>query len=285
MNETIQIGTINRLRIDRETPQGYYLVSNDNDSVLLPNRYITDEMKLDKIIDVFIYSDSEDRLVATTETPPLLLGEVGFFEVVDSTPHGAYLDWGLSKDLLVPKSLQKNPFRVGQKRIIRLLKDFNSDRLIGSEKVFKDILPAPKNLAVNTPIDIIVVAKTPLGYKIIADSKYEGIIYENEIFTKIRVPQKITAFVKKVRDDGKLDISLQQIGKNRFGSIADNIYKKITDCGGKMPYNYKSDAEAIKKEFGVSKKNFKAALTDLVDSNKIEIKESGIYIINNNQTL
>lgn len=277
MNETLKIGEINILVIDRDTTPGLFLRALDESDILLPNQYVTDAMHIGDTIDVFVYTDSEDRPVATTATPKAMVNEIAFVEVVDTTPIGAFVDWGLPKDLFIPRVYQKRPFTVGEKRLIRVILDEKTNRLVGTEKISGALIDAPKTFYPNTPVEFIIIAKTPLGYKAIIDHRYEGMIYANEVFETVRVGDIKHGFVKQRRDDGKLDLSLQMIGKAKASNAADKIYEMLTKNGGMLPYNYKSDPEVIQKIFGLSKKNFKSALTQLVDNKKITVQENGIY--------
>lgn len=277
MNETLHIGEINTLVIDRVTTPGLFLRALDESDVLLPNQYVTDAMHVGDTIDVFVYTDSEDRPVATTMTPKAMVGEIAFLEVIDTAPIGAFVDWGLPKDLFVPKTLQKRPFAVGEKRLVRVILDERTHRLVGTEKISGALIDAPREFYPNTPVSFMIIAKTPLGYKAIVDHKYEGMIYANEIFETVRVGEIKHGFVKQRRSDGKLDLSLQMIGKAKSGNAANKIYEMLQQNGGMLPYNYKSDPDSIQRTFGLSKKNFKSALTELSEAGKITIKESGIY--------
>jgi len=277
MNETLKIGEMNLLVIDRDTTPGLFLKTMDDSDILLPNQYVTDSMHIGDTLEVFVYTDSEDRPVATTAKPKAMLNEIAFLEVVDTSPIGAFVNWGLPKDLFVPKALQKRPFTIGEKRIIRIVLDERTNRLVGTEKVSSALVDAPKTFYPNTAVTFMVIAKTPLGFKAIVDNTYEGMLYTNEIFETLRVGDVKNGFVKQRREDGKLDLSLQMIGKAKAGNAAVKIFDLLQQNGGMLPYNYKSDAELIQKTFGLSKKNFKAALTELADTNKITIKENGIY--------
>lgn len=276
-NRHLELGKINHLRIDRITDPGIYLMADDGKDVLLPNQYVTDDMKVDDHVDAFLYTDSEDRLVASTCRPKAMLDEFGFFEVIDVTKFGAFVDWGLPKDLFVPKNAQKKPFRIGDKRILHVSYDEQSHRLIGEEKLTKYLHTKIRGLHANTRVTLLVMAKTPLGYKVIVDHKYEGMLYANELFETVAVGDSKTGYVKTVRPDGKLDISLQPIGAARTDAASHKIISLLDAEGGMLPYNYKSDAELIKNIFGLSKKNFKRALTQLQEAGKIEIKENGIF--------
>lgn len=277
MNQTIELGRINTLRIDRFTEPGAYLAAEDGGDLLLPNQYITDEMKLDQEIDVFVYTDSEDRIVATTAKPKAMRDQFGFFEVVDVAGFGAFVDWGLPKDLFVPKNRQKTPFKVGDRRILRIVKDDQSDRLIGVEKIIQFLSHKPQGYRVNTPVKLLVIAKTPLGFKVIVDDNFSGMIFTNEIFEKIAVGATLEGYVKLIRSDGNFDISLQPIGSAKADKASAKVMKVLDENKGILPYNYKSDAALINSVFGLSKKNFKHALTTLIDGGKIEVNETGIY--------
>ncbi len=278
MNRTIELGCINTLRLDRFTAPGAYLMSEDGSDVLLPNQYILDEMQLDDLLDVFIYTDSEDRLVATTAKPKAMLNEFGMFEVVDVAKFGAFVDWGLPKDLLVPKNRQKKPFKIGDKRFLRVVKDTQSERLIGVEKIGSYLSTNPKGYHQNREVKALIIASTPLGFKAIVDDKFEGMFFANEIFTEVVVSQTYKAFVKHVRSDGHFDLSMQKIGTvARASDDTESIMQKLEQNGGSLPYSSKSDATLISKNFFMSKKAFKRALVVLQQEGKIILKDSGIY--------
>jgi len=279
INEYIKLGEINSLRIDRVTEPGIYLTSQDEEEVvLLPNAYITEDMKIDEIIDVFIYTDSEDRLVATTLTPKAMINEFALLEVVDVAPFGAFVDMGLPKDLLVPKNKQKNPFSIGEKRFVRVVEDEDSGRLIGIEKFASYISRDLSQFKVNDEVKILVFAKTPMGFKVIVNNDYEGMLFHNEIFENIYSGVTKSAYVKNIRDDGKLDICLQKIGSKDGDESLEKIIRVMKRNSGFAAYTYKSDAQEIKNVFGMSKKNFKSSLTKLLENNKIELLENGIRL-------
>jgi len=277
-NEYLELGLTNTLLIDRLTTPGAYLMALDGNDVLLPGPYLTPQMKEGTLVDVFLYTDSEDRLVATTLTPTAKLDEMALFEVVDTAPFGAFMNWGLSKDLLVPNMFQKTPFNVGEKRFIRVIYDERTHRLVGTEKLGDFFERDVKGLAVNKEADILVIAKTPLGFKCIVNDKYEGLIYHNEIFENIQLGDRRVAYVKTVRKDGNIDLSLRKAGSKKSGGSSDKVLGLLKSSGGIMPYNYKSDSELIRDIFGMSKKDFKRSLTTLQESGSIEVKDTGIYL-------
>lgn len=280
-NLTINIGEINTLEVMRDTDYGYFLEAKDGSEILLPNIYVMeDEMPMGSLIDVFVYTDSEDRPVATTKMPYAKLGEYGYFTVVDYKSYGAFVNWGLPKDLFVPLSQQKEYFNIGKKYLLRVCLDEQTGRLFGTQKIGKYFNRDMKGLHQNKELDAIVLAKTPLGFKVVADNQYEGMLFSNEIFEEIRIGDRKKVYIKSVRKDGKLDLSLQPIGKQAKISEAENtILQLLKEADGTLPFTYKSDAEAIKKVFGMSKKNFKRTLTELIESQKIQLLEDAIVLL------
>ncbi len=274
----LELGLINTLLIDRLTTPGAYLMAQDGNDVLLPGQYLTPEMKEGTLIDVFLYTDSEDRLVATTLKPTAILDEFALFEVVDTAPFGAFMDWGLTKDLLVPNMFQKTPFEVGQMRFLRVIYDERTHRLVGTEKLGDFFEKRVKGLKPNDEAKILIISKTPLGFKCIVEDKYEGLIYHNEIFENIELGDEKTAYIKTIRKDGNIDLSLRKAGSKKSGGSSNKVLELLKSNSGIMPYNYKSDAELIKDIFGMSKKDFKRSLTALQESGKIEVKDTGIYL-------
>ncbi len=277
-NEYLELGQINALQLDRLTTPGAYLLAADGNDVLLPGPYLTPDMKEGDLVEVFLYTDSEDRLVATTLTPTAKLDEMALFEVVDTAPFGAFMNWGLSKDLLVPNMFQKTPFKVGEKRFLRVIYDERTHRLVGTEKLGDFFERKVKGLAINKEVNILIIAKTPLGFKCIVNDKYEGLIYHNEIFENIELGDRRVAYVKTVRKDGNVDLTLRKPGTKKSGGSSDKVLGLLKQNGGIMPYNYKSDAELIRDVFGLSKKDFKRALTTLQENGSIEVKDTGIYV-------
>ncbi|WP_321314377.1 S1-like domain-containing RNA-binding protein [Halarcobacter sp.] len=276
MNKKIELGTLNILKVNRVSEPGIYLISLDEEEVLLPNCYVTNQMQIGSELEVFIYTDSEDRLVATTLKPYAMKNDFSSLEVVDIAKFGAFLDMGLPKDLLVPKNRQKSTFQVGNRKVIQIVEDENTHRLIGTEKFLLE--KTPNNLTKNDEVEILVYIKTPLGFKVIVNNKYEGLIYHNEIFEKVNIGDRKKAFVKYIRDDGKLDISLQKIGAKQSDENHNKVLEKLKENNGELSFTYKSDAQDIKEMFEMSKKAFKASLTKLLEDNKIELLETSIRL-------
>lgn len=278
LNQHLELGVINTLRVDRDTTPGIYLMAEDGKDVLLPGQYVNEDMIQDSLVDVFLYTDSEDRLVATTLKPHAMLDQFALFEVIDVAPFGAFVDWGLTKDLLVPNMFQRTPFKVGEKRFLKVVYDERTHRLVGTEKLGDFFDKRVKGLKVNHEAKILVITKTPLGYKCIVNDRYEGLIYHNEIFENIQLGDEKTAYVKTIRKDGNIDLTLRKSGSKKNGGSHNKVLELLKQNNGIMPYNYKSDSELIKDVFGLSKKDFKRSLTKLQEINKIEVKDTGIYI-------
>jgi len=280
-NLTINIGEINTLEVMRDTDFGYFLEALDGAEVLLPNIYVMeDEMPMGGLIEVFVYTDSEDRPVATTKMPYAKLNEYGYFTVVDYKSYGAFVNWGLPKDLFVPLSQQKEHFTIGKKYLLRVCLDEQTKRLYATQKIGKYFNRDLVGLVQNMVLDMIVLAKTPLGYKVIVDSQYEGMLFDNEIFETLRVGDTKKGYIKATRKDGKLDMSLQPIGvKAKLTEAEAKILQLLKEGNGELGFTYKSDAEDIKKVFGMSKKNFKRTLTLLISDKKIELTDDSIKLI------
>jgi predicted RNA-binding protein (virulence factor B family) len=279
-NTTLEIGKINRLKIARDSDYGYFLEALDGSEILLPNSYvIEEEMPLESLLDVFVYTDSEDRPVATTRMPYATLGEYGYFTVVDYRSYGAFVNWGLPKDLFVPLSQQKEHFHIGKKYLLRVCLDRQTDRLYATQKIGKYLNRSTKGLEPKQKLEAIVLAKTPLGYKVVADNQYEGMLFSNEIFEPLGVGDRRSVYIKRVRSDGKLDLSLQPLGKGaKIGESEGTILQLLKEANGILPFTYKSDAKAIRETFGMSKKSFKATLTHLIEKKKITLQGDSIRL-------
>ncbi len=275
INKIIEQGVVNTLKVNRVSQPGIYLISGDETEVLLPNMYVKKEMTIDSLVDVFIYTDSEDRLVATTIKPYLYLNEFASLKIVDSAKFGYFVDIGLAKDLLVPKNRQKGSFEVGSYKVLQMQFDERTNRLIASEKY--SLKNEPKGLKQGDEVEILLYSKTPLGYKVIVNNLYEGMIFHSEIFENVKIGDRKRAYIKNLREDSKLDISLQKIGqKVDTNKILDILEKN----GGAINFTYKSDVEDIKRVFAMSKKAYKATLTKLIEDKKIILSEDKISILN-----
>ncbi len=272
----IRLGKINTLKINRESDFGLFLRDARGSEVLLPNAYVTKKMKRDDIIDVFIYHDSEERLTATTQKPLAMLDEFGFFEVVDIAPFGAFVDWGLPKHLLVPSKMQKEPFKIGEKKFLRIIYDEKTHRLVATEKFSKYLDRNPKGLKTNQELKALIVKETALGFKCIVDDRYEGLLYKNEVFEPLEIGEVRQVYIKKRRPDGNLDLSLHKMGTKASKDSQQKILELLKVHSGKLPFNSKSTPESITEFFGMSKKEFKRTLVLLQKKGLIEVGEKGI---------
>ena len=280
MNLTINIGEVNTLKVERDTDYGLYLRAENFEEVLLPNIYVMEaDMPIGAEIEVFIYTDSEDRPVATTKYPYAKLGEFAYFTVVDYQRFGAFVNWGLPKDLFVPLSQQKCHFHIGSKYVLRVCLDAETGRLYGTHKIGKWLSKETQDLKPNQQVNVMVLSKTPLGHKVIVENLYEGMLFENEIFEELKVGDRKVAYIKKVRKDGKLDLALQPIGKKATGDVFETtILELLKEKDGFIALNSKSDAESIMKIFGLSKKSFKRSITSLIEQKKILLEGEGIKL-------
>ncbi len=274
IDEKIKQGVVNTLRVNRVSEPGIYLISGDETEVLLPNAYVKKDMVIDSLLDVFIYTDSEDRLVATTLKPYLYLNEFANLKIVDSAKFGYFVDIGLPKDLLVPKNRQKGTYNIGSYKVLQMQFDERTSRLIASEKYILE--EDPKNLKQGDEVEIILYSKTPLGFKVIVNNLFEGMIFHSEIFENLKIGDKKRAYIKNLREDKKLDISLQKIGEK---VDSNKVLEILKANGGVLNFTYKSDAEDIKNIFAMSKKAFKATLTKLIDDKKINLENDRICLI------
>jgi len=273
MNKKIEVGKINTLKVFRASQPGLYLKSLDEEEVLLPNAYVTKDMLIDSLLDVFIYTDSEDRLVATTLKPYVYVNEFAFLQIVDTIKFGSFVDIGLPKDILVPKNKQKSTFVKGSYKVLQLQLDKKTNRLYASEKF--ELKKEIKDLNKNDEVEIILYLKTPLGFKVIVNNLYEGMIFHSEVFENLKIGDKKRAYIKNIREDNKLDISLQKINQKVDENKVLDILKAN---GGSINFTYKSEANDIKDVFAMSKKAFKATLTKLIEKEKIVLEQSCIKL-------
>ena len=274
IDDKIKQGVVNTLKVNRVSEPGIYLISGDETEVLLPNAYVKKDMAIDSLLDVFIYTDSEDRLVATTLKPYLYLNEFANLKIVDSAKFGYFVDIGLPKDLLVPKNRQKGTYNIGSYKVLQMQFDERTSRLIASEKYILE--EEPKNLKQGDEVEIILYSKTPLGFKVIVNNLFDGMIFHSEIFENLKIGDKKRAYIKNLREDKKLDISLQKIGEK---VDSNKVLEILKANDGVLNFTYKSDAEDIKNIFAMSKKAFKATLTKLIDEKKINLENDRICLI------
>jgi uncharacterized protein len=273
------IGKYNYLTIERVTSVGMFLSDVEGEEVLLPNQYITDDMQVGDQIKVFVYLDSEDRPVATTQTPKIIRNEFAFLEVKDVSEHGAFLDWGLIKDLFVPFREQPKPMEIGEKYVVFLYLDQKTQRLLASAKIDKFLESERLTVAEGDEVDLIVWQKTDLGYNVVVNQYHKGLIYANEVFQPLQIGDSLKGYVKKIREENKLDISLQKTGYEVVEPIAKQILEEVEKGKGFLALSDSSSPEDIYNKLKISKKVFKKAIGGLYKQGIIRIKEDGIYLI------
>ena len=271
----MKIGEYNNLRINRMVDFGAYLIDEDTHEVLLPKRYLTPEMKVGDDIKVFVYNGSENRPVATTETPHAVVGDFALMRVKAVNKVGAFLDWGLAaKDLLVPFSEQRVDMQAGRSYIVRVYLDPASQRIVASAKLAKFLNQSEPEYYHREKVEVLVVQRSDLGYRVIINNAHWGQIYQNETYQDVNIGDRFTAFVKQVRPDGKIDVTLAKIEKMRVDDLADRILDYLSAHNGEMALTDKSDPEDINKTFNCSKKDFKKALGLLYKQQKVVLGDT-----------
>ena len=272
-----QIGQRNRLEIIRESPHGVYLDGEDHGEILLPAFQRPEWAEIGDVLDIFLYRDSEDRLIATTRTPKAMAGEFACLEVTDVNPKvGAFLDWGLEKDILLPFREQKKRVQVGSKAIVYLKLDPESDRLIATARFHRYLDQSEHHYRKGDPVSLLVIEETPIGFRAILENAHTGLLYKSELSGPLEHGQSFPGFIKKLREDGKIDLQRDASGYRRTLPLAEDIYVRLLEAGGYLPFNDKSTPESIRETFSASKKAFKQALGMLYRQRRIEFKGDGI---------
>lgn len=280
MKNRLDIGKFNQLKVVKITPQGMYLDS-DKGEILLPNKYIPAEAKVGDTLQVFVYTDSEDRLIATTLTPLALRGEFACLYVRHVTKFGAFLDWGLEKDLFVPLKEQHKMMYEGEKHVVMVTLDVRTERLIGVSKLGAFLTHEADGLEEGEEVQLMVYEFTTLGIMCIVNQVYSGMLYKNEVFQSLEIGDKLKGYIKNIREeDGKIDLSLRREGFDGIKNQGDSIVEKLKNNDGYLPYNDDSDPEDIKKQFQMSKKTFKKLIGGLYKQGKIIILDNGIRLKN-----
>ena len=275
----IKLGEYNLLEVVKEVDFGVYLDGSEDGEILLPTRYVPQGCKPGDVLNVFIYLDMDERLIATTLQPYVKVGEFACLEVAWVNQYGAFLDWGLMKDLFVPFREQKMKMLKGNSYVVHVHLDEDSYRIVASAKVEKYLSKDMPEYNAGDEVEVLVWQKTDLGFKVIVDNKFGGMIFKNEIFTDVRTGMKMTAYIKQVRPDGKIDLELQKGGVKNVEDFADTLLEYIRSNGGSTPLNDKTEADVIYNTFGVSKKTFKKAVGDLYKKRLIVLEgEQGIRL-------
>lgn len=278
---SIELGKFNTLQIVKEVDFGLYLDGEEDGEILLPARYVPDTFEIGDFLNVFIYLDNEERLVATTLTPLVQVGEFAFLEVSWVNQFGAFLNWGLMKDLFVPFREQKMKMMVGKSYIVHAHVDEESYRIVASAKVERYLSRELPSYGREEEVNILIWQKTDLGFKAIVDNKYSGLLYESEIFQPLHTGMQVKAYIKQVRPDGKIDLILQKPGGEKIDDFSNELFQFIKDNGGSIDFTDKTPAEEIYKYFGTSKKTFKKAIGDLYKKRLIVLNPDSISLASN----
>jgi predicted RNA-binding protein (virulence factor B family) len=282
MNKTgIEIGKYNKLRITRFVDFGAYLTNSEVENgleILIPAKYLDEENVVGDELEVFVYTDSEDRPIATTNIPFAQVGEFAYLQVVEVNRIGAFVDWGLVKNLLVPYSEQKSKMHPGGVYLVYIYLDANTNRVCASAKIDKYLGNAYPEYKRGEKVEVLVYGRTPIGYQVIVDNKHKGMIYANEVYREINVEEHLTAYVKHVREDGKIDLTLTTPGTaSRINSLSDLIIELLK--AGRLTVNDKSSPEEIKQQLHCSKKDFKKTIGALYKEHQIAIELDGKIVL------
>lgn len=279
----ILLGQKNTLKALWRVDFGMYLEGNEEGKILLPERYVPEDLEIGDEIEVFVYLDNEERLVATTLEPKAMVGDFAYLEVAWVNEYGAFLNWGLMKDLFCPFREQKKRMTIGNSYIVHIHLDEESYRIMASAKVehYLERLPSPAPYQIGDKVNALIWQKTELGFKAIIDNKYQALIYDSQVFRDLHTGDKVEAYVSNIRPDGKIDIALQQSGRQHTEDFAEYLLRYLQYRGGRCRLGDKSSAEEIKEQFQVSKKTYKRAIGDLYKRRLIIITDEGIELTNN----
>ena len=273
-----EIGRINKLTIKRKLDYGAHLDGGESGDILLPKKYVSKKCQPGDEVEVFVYVDREERLRATTQKPYVTVGQFAKLRVVANSSSGAYLDWGLQKDLFVPKREQHAKMEEGKSYVVFVFLDKKTNRITASSKLDKFLDLQSPNYDEGEEVDLFICYKTDLGYKTIVNNSHWGMVYKNEVFQRLHIGQQLKGYIKIIREDLKIDISLQRSGYQRVDNISQSILKTIKDLGGSIAVTDKSPPEDIYSLFGVSKKTFKKAIGALYKKRLITIDTNGIKL-------
>ncbi len=275
----LKAGRNHTLTVSRISDYGLYLENEDHDEVLLPNRYVSLSDKPGDTKEVFVYHDSEDRLVATTETPLLRVGEAGFLKVVDKTVHGAFLDWGLTgKDLFLPNRNQQGGILAGHSYLVYLYEDSVTGRCVATNKLKTFIDNDEITVRPREEIDLLVASESPIGYRVIVNNRHWGMIYRNQIFRPVAVGDRLRGYVRRITEEKRIDISLQQTGYAQVKDSARTLLQLLRDNGGHLPLNDASDPAEVQRLTAMSKKVFKRSVGMLLKQGDVEMTDREIKI-------
>lgn len=274
----MEFGRYNQLAVTRTTAYGIMLTDGDSE-VLLPNKYVPDGIRPGASITIFLYFDSEDRPVATTQTPLAVVGDIKPMTVKAQTPVGAFLDWGLDKDLLVPFGEQRRRMAVGERHVVRVYCDRHTGRILASSRLGAIMNKSLAGLRVNQEVDLLIYDRTELGYLALVNRQYSGLLYHDELYQTIQIGDELKGYIRKLREDGKLDLRLQPSGFGGVLAVKDRILEGLRNAGGFLPLNSQSSPDDVERCFQMSKKTFKQAIGNLYKERRITIADDGIRLV------
>lgn len=274
----LKLGKINTMKVLRKVDFGMYLEGGPTGDILLPKRYIPKGTKIEDELDVFIYLDQDERPIATTQKPLAMVGDFAYLRVAWTNEHGAFLDWGLMKDVFCPFREQKMRMEKDRSYIVHIHLDEDSYRIVASAKIEHFLSKEAPEYKKGDKVDILVWQKTDLGFKVIIDNKFQGLIYDDQVFRNLHTGDRAKAYISAIRPDGKIDVALQKEGREQTLDFAERLYKYLFKHDGYCPYTDKSAAEDIYAEFNVSKKVFKKAVGDLYKRRLITLAPDGIEL-------
>lgn len=277
---SLELGKFNQLEVVKEVDFGMYLDGGEEGEILLPTRYVPEGCEVGDMLNVFLYLDIDERMIATTLTPLVQVGQFACLEVAWVNEFGAFLNWGLMKDLFVPFREQKMKMLIGNKYVVHAHLDEESYRIVASAKVERYLSKEIAEYAPGEEVEILIWQKTDLGFKAIIDNKYAGLLYDNEIFRDLHTGMQLKAYVKQVREDGKIDLILDKPGFEKIDDFSKTLLDYIKEQGGRISLTDKSPADDIYDVFGVSKKTFKKGVGDLYKKRLILLQENGIALVN-----
>ncbi len=275
----VEIGKINYLQVVKSLDHGIYIDAEDLGEILMPSRYVPENCEVGESLDVFIYLDSADLLLATTETPFVMVGECAYLKVVDVNQAGAFMDWGLPKDLLVPYGEQISPLKIGQSYTVLAYLDENTNRIAATQKLDSRLSEEAQYFKPGQAVDLLIFGKTELGYKAVIDNTHIGLIYRNEVFQTLTHGEKLKGFIKAIREDRKIDLCLQLPGKDAREDLKTRILNHLKKNDGESTLTDKSSPDDIYQCFAVSKKNYKKAIGTLYKKRLIRIEEDKITLL------
>ena len=274
----IKVGQFNELAISRKVDFGYYL-EDGNEGILLPKKYVDKPVEIGDKLNVFIYHDSDNRLIATTQKPYALAGEIALLKVVATTKQGAFLDWGLAKDLFVPVSKQKSEMKIGEYYWVKLYIDAPTGRIAATEKIEQILQKTGEDLVEKQLVEVFIYRKTEIGYSVIFNNEYLGLLHNNQVFKPLKPGEKHQGYIKNIREDGKIDVLLGKPGFQKTTDEAAVIISQLEKNKGFLPYTDKTAPEVIYEVFGMSKKTFKMTIGNLYKQHKIQLLPNGIQLM------